>query len=253
MAPVWMWVDWAAEPRPLYSYGLCLAIALFSGAMLFLGAAQRARWDLGAVIVALAVACLGGLVGARLLFGVVALSQGESFGAALIQGGAVFYGGLIGGAGALFAAAVAQGLPVRALFDAAVWPLAVGHAIGRVGCLFGGCCYGLPFAGPWAVVYEHPLSPLHDGLPRHPWPLYEAVAILLLSWVIGRGRFRTGQRAVYYLLGYSVLRLGLEQLRGDALRGLHGSAAVSTSQCVSVLAMSLALWLLWRWRCVPGT
>lgn len=259
MAPVWLWLRVGGWERPLYSYGLMLSCAALVGAASFIYGAHRRGWDVGAAIVVVAAAALAGTWGARALFAWVTLCQGGSIRAALLPGGVVFYGGLIGGAIGLLGAARAQRLPVRRVVDAAVVPVCLGHAIGRVGCLLGGCCYGRPFAGPWAVTYTHPLSPLHDGIARHPWPLYEATLMLLFAlWLATAGApatrgVRPGYHGALYLAVYAIVRFSLEFFRGDSLRGLIWNGALSTSQVIASATFVLAAWLLWRWRRVPGT
>jgi phosphatidylglycerol:prolipoprotein diacylglycerol transferase len=171
------------------------------------------------------VALLTGLVGARILFVVVEwetfrelCTTGQDCWAAfkVWKGGLVYYGGLLSGlAGGLVWARFA-GLPLAdaaALF-AIGQPL--GHAIGRIGCLVRGCCYGqLHVDLPWAL----------DG--RHPTPVYEIIGeTLIFALTLGfflretrRPRPRLFRVLGLYLASYATLRFVVELFRGDALRG----------------------------------
>lgn len=210
---------------PIGSYGVLLVLALGFGAWLALRQGKRAGLEEGALISGLALAVGGGFLGAFVLSIAVRFIQLGSLQAAIAQPGIVFFGALSGGALALAAAARCFALPVGATLDAMLPALPVGHAIGRVGCFFGGCCYGAPSALPWAVRYPG------ETIARHPWPLYEAAALCVLAivfWGRAPAQHVPGRRAVCYTLCYACLRLVLELLRGDAVRGVFG--VVSTSQ-----------------------
>lgn len=231
--------------RDVTSYGVALAVALALGAALAVRGAGRAGHDRAATLAAVGFAATGGLVGAALLFFVVEWARAGSLGAALAAGpGLVFYGGFLGGAGALAVVARPLGLPLASWLDAAAVPAApVAHAVGRVGCFLGGCCYGAPWNGPWAVLYTHPLArAAHPSVPRHPTPLYEAVGLLAIAAAFASvPAFRRpgppGARVAGYALAYAGLRLAVETVRGDAVRGAwHG---VSTSMVIS-LAVGVA-------------
>ena len=136
------------------------------------------------------------------------------------RGGFVFYGGLAA------AIAVAAGLVRR--YELSFWRsvdaigpgLALAHAIGRVGCFFGGCCYGAVAHVPWAVRF--PAHSLAGDLPRHPTQLYEAAAetaIFLFLWRLHGRKGTDGRVFLTYLVLYAVARFAVELVRGDASRG----------------------------------
>ena len=113
------------------------------------------------------------------------------------------------------------------------------HAIGRLGCYFGGCCYGAASELPWAVHYPG------DVVSRHPWPLYEAAALCVLAVLFWRpprsgGHSVSGRRAGASILSYACVRLLLEPLRGDAVRGVFGAAGLSTSQIIAVAVIGVS-------------
>lgn len=235
--------------RPIGSYGALFALALLVGGALFVRRAVRAHLDPGRVVAALAVGIGGALAGAWLLFVVVEAVRTGDLLVAVTTGGRVFLGGLLGGIGAFVVAARRLRLPLATLADSAAPALPLGHALGRVGCFLGGCCYGAPSDGPLAVTYTDLRAPAaHPMLARHPWPLYEGAALVLIAALVAllpSARLASrapGARFALYALLYGVLRVALEPLRGDAVRGVV--LGVSTSQLVGVLvALAAALWL----------
>ena len=245
MHPVLLRFEWAGQPCALGSYGLCLALAIVLGAALALRAAVKQRLDAGAVIASLASAVGGGFLGAYLLFAAVGCMRGLPLSAALARPGIVFYGGAFGALLGFYASARWLSLPRLVALDAFTPALPLAHALGRIGCFLGGCCYGAPSHSRFAVVYRDPLAPAsHPLLARHPWPLYEAAALLVLSLVLSRWPARTlgdGRRFASYVAGYALLRMCLEPLRGDVVRGVLLHGLLSTSQLCAALTLLMAL------------
>jgi phosphatidylglycerol:prolipoprotein diacylglycerol transferase len=241
-------VEWHGVARPIGSYGALLALAFVCGSALSVRTAELRGLDVGAVISALAGAIGAGCAGAYLCSVIVLWPQLGSLRAAIAQPGIVFYGGLVAGGLAFTGLARSSGLPALTALDCALPGLPVAHALGRLGCWFGGCCYGAISDLPWAVAYPdgHPAA-----LPRHPWPLYEASALLLLAavfWPQARFASWPGRRAAGYLVSYAALRLALEPLRGDPERGVFLHGGCSVSQVVSLLLLMAALAFLARPR-----
>ena len=169
-----------------------------------------------------------------------------------MRGGGVWLGGVIFGLAAWFwtmrGRSVRLGLALNALFVG----IPFGHAIGRVGCFLGGCCYGAPCDRPWAVIYTDPIAhkvngtPLH--VPLHPTVLYEAglemgnFAVCYTLW-----RRKAGDWVVFLAWAglYGTERFFLEFLRNDR-RGLYGP--FSTSQWISLALIAAAIGFLVRLR-----
>lgn len=173
------------------------------------------------------------------------------------QGGLVFYGGF-------FAASAAVAVCVRRYrrlhglvhedpvcvwrFGDAIAPaVALGHAIGRLGCFAAGCCYGKPTLWPWGVMFRHPESLAPRGIALHPTQLYEAIVNVAIFGLLQR-RLRSSQRpgAIFgwYLGLYAVSRFTMEWWRGDD-RGPVVSS-LSPSQWIAIGCFLAALGL-WRW------
>jgi phosphatidylglycerol:prolipoprotein diacylglycerol transferase len=224
---------------PIGSYGAVLVLALGAGAWLALSRGKRAGLEEGALISSIAVAVGGGFVGAFALSVGVRFVQLGSLGDALAQPGIVFFGALLGGALALAAAARGFGLPVFVTLDAMLPALPVAHAIGRIGCFFGGCCYGAASELPWAVIYPG------ESITRHPWPVYEAICLCVLAALFWKpsSKYMPGQSAMVYVFAYACTRLLLEPLRGDAIRGLFGAFGLSTSQIIATCVIAASAFL----------
>jgi phosphatidylglycerol:prolipoprotein diacylglycerol transferase len=228
--------------RPIGSYGLMLAIAIVVGSVVTVRAAARAGIEVGSVIAALGVTTAGGGAGAYSLYALVELARTGSIESALRSPGLVFFGSAIGGGVALLFATRWLGLPFGRLVDVSIAGLPAAHAVGRLGCFLGGCCYGAPWSGPWAVASSSPHASPELLAPRHPVQLYEsagllAIAFALALWPLDRVGF--GTRGFVYLAGYGALRVATETFRGDGVRGVW--LGISTSQYAGVLAVSIGV------------
>jgi phosphatidylglycerol:prolipoprotein diacylglycerol transferase len=226
---------------PIASYGVLLACALLVGSLGTLRAARAAALELGAVISALGLAVALGFAGALAVHGAAQLARTGTFAAVLAQPGVSVLGALLGGLVAIVASARWLGLPAARLLDGSVPWVALAQAIGRIGCLLGGCCYGAVSSAPWAVGY-----PAHGGdlVMRQPVPLLEAGALIGLAALYFSPPARLaawlrapGARAASYLALYASVRLALEPLRGDAVRGVYFGGAVSTGQLLAALVL----------------
>jgi len=199
-----------------------------------------------------AAAILAGLAGARTFhFLFVApdrfLESPLSF-FAVWEGGMVFYGGLIGGLGAVVLWSKLRGLNLLQLGDILAAPVMMGLALGRIGCLSGGCCYGRPIdwgsglEWPWAVTFLGGEVPRAlQGIPLHPTQAYSSINALLLFLLIGAVRQRqrfAGQALGVLLVGYGITRSILELFRLDLGRNFlfeeSWGQLISTSQAISV-------------------
>lgn len=237
---------------PVYTYGVLLAAAYLLGLQFALMRA-RARgldgnrvMDLGIWII------ISALLGAKLLLLIVdfdTFSRNPSELFTLVRSGGVFYGGLIAAVVVALWYLRRHRMPMWTVTDVFAPGIALGHVIGRMGCLFAGCCFGRPTDVPWAITFtnqyaaENVGTPLHT--PLHPTQLYEAGAELLILVVLlateKRGRPYPGRTFWLYMLLYGISRFIVEIYRGDA-RGMVGD--FSTSQFVSILIVPLAIVML---------
>lgn len=199
----------------------------------------------------------GAILGGKFLYLLVeykAVASGELGIFRDFRYGFVFFGGFLGAV--LLGGRIARRVgDFRVISDYFMTALPLGHAIGRLGCLAAGCCFGRPTRLPWGIsLGGHPESitpsPLW-GIPLHPTQIYEslgnAVVFLFLSRsVLPRvrgGKLPTGSAFLGYTICYSFLRFVVEFFRGDD-RGLL--AGLSTSQWIAAAAFAASVALLTR-------
>ncbi len=149
-------------------------------------------------------------------------------------GGLVFYGGLLASLMFLFI--------YKLIFKDFSWErlnpllpsLAIGHGVGRIGCFLAGCCYGSPTKTIWGVF-------LH-GHFRHPTQLLEAFGLLSLGYFLLKLKHQTGSIVLaYYFIIYSILRMVIEALRGDEIRGNWMGHSPSLWISISLLVIGVGL------------
>lgn len=185
------------------------------------------------------VALVGGLVGARgyyLLQNHDAMSLGDIFGGS----GLIWYGGLAGGTIAVLFWAYRKDFLSLALVDIAGPGLALGYAIGRIGCqISGDGDYGKPWDGPWAMGYPHGTVPTEPGVTVHPTPIYETLAMGLLAFALWqlRDRVRPGLLFAGYLVGGGLERFLVEFLRRNEDVALGLTAAQLESLALMVAGL----------------
>jgi phosphatidylglycerol:prolipoprotein diacylglycerol transferase len=239
--------------RMVAGYGTLLTLGVLCGVGTAVALARRRGLDPVNVLLVALVAVAAGLVGSYLLFVATMVPAAVRDPAVLLQGGLVFYGGPLAGIPAGWIASRRFRLSPFAVADLAAPALTLGHALGRMGCFLGGCCFGRPWDGPWAVTFTHFLAPAaHPPVPRHPVQLYEALVLLALSlatqlgWTRAR---RAGQIGLAYVAAYGCWRFAAELLRGDELRGYVLPGLVTTSQAIALVLVPASLFgLFWLGR-----
>ena len=210
---------------PIKTFGLMFALAfLAGGAVLHRRLRERGMpgdWAYESIFAALA----GGLIGARLIWIVENLDQvnGDFFGSIFTGSGLVWYGGAAGGALFVIIWARWRGCLEAATFDLAAVPLAVGYAIGRIGCqLAGDGDYGKAWDGPWAMGYPDGTVPTAPGETVHPTPIYETLVMGLIAWLLWnlRDRVRPGVLFALWLLLAGLERFLVELVRRNDIAAL---------------------------------
>jgi len=181
------------------------------------------------------------------------------------KGGMVFYGGFVGGLIAVVVWSRLKGVSILRLGDILAAPLMMGLALGRIGCLSNGCCYGRPIdwgsglEWPWAVTFLTGQVPRAlQGIPLHPTQAYASLNAVLLFLIIGAIRRRQqfdGQAIGALLVLYGVTRSTLELFRLDLGRNFlfeeSWGQVISTSQAISVPMIALGFVVLLRGRLKP--
>jgi len=243
---------------PVGTYGLILVIGFFVALALgkHLGRRDGIEPDhLGDLAITL---LLAGIIGAKVLMVVVDLFSGKPAAELLdpgyLRAGGAIHGGVIGGTLAFFWRVKRLKLPVPQTLDALTPAVALGQAIGRLGCFSAGCCYGTACSLPWAVTFRNPdahwLSGTPLGMPIHPVQLYSMLAnltVLGILLVAGRHRRFKGQVAALYFMLEGVGRMVTEVWRADLDRGfLLGIPWLSTGRATALAFVAFGAFL-WFW------
>lgn len=210
---------------PIQTFGLCVAIGMYAS-LVALEKLTR-RKDASNLVFVLALAGIAGARAAHVVeyWGPERFSENPWDVFAIWNGGLVFYGGLAAGIVAFLVWCRAVRSPVLTTADALAAVLPLGHAFGRLGCFFHGCCWGRVSDSPLAVTFPagspaywaHPAFPgAPRSLPLLPTQLFEAAALLALFAVLALvfRRFK-GWTAPLYCAGYGTMRFFIEFLRDD--------------------------------------
>jgi phosphatidylglycerol:prolipoprotein diacylglycerol transferase len=250
----------------VFGYGVMLFFAFLAAMNLAAWRARREKLDPELMYDLSLWIFIGGLVGARLFYvwqywGVRVTTLLDIF--KIWEGGIVFYGSVMGGVLAFFLYWWLRRFPLRATLDSLAPALALGIAIGRLGCFLNGCCYGDQCSLPWAVRFPGPRGtvpgspPWSDqlrhglipqtaawSLPVHPTQLYSALDGLVL-WALVTAyyplRKRDGEVMALLMVTYPITRFLIERLRND--EGVF-SAGMTVAQVISVLLLACGV-LFW--------
>ena len=235
----------------LHSYGVAVAAAVLLA--IWLAGLEARRKQFGpAVVEELALpVVLAGFLGGRLGYVIgwePELLWTDPVGiVAVWRGGLALQGGLVAG----FAAGIwfcrRRRLPLWRMADAIAPALALGQAVGRVGCFLSGDAYGRPTGLPWAVTFSNPAALAPLGVPLHPVQLYEAaldLGLLAVLWATRRHPSFDGRQFLIWAAGYGAIRVFTEAFRGDRVEiglGLSLLQAVSLTLLAAALAAGAVL------------
>ena len=240
-------------PLTIHTYGLLIAVGFLVALTLAAREAKRKDIPNESIIDVGFYALLSGVIGARLFFILTNLGNFLEHPLDMVkiwEGGLVFYGGVIFALPTAIWVAKKRGLPLWQTADIWAPPIAIGHAIGRLGCFCAGCCYGRPAEGlPWSVTFTNPNSLAVLGTPLHPTQLYESALELmnfLILMTLRRHQSFKGQLFLVYILNYSIIRSVVELFRGDEVRGFlfpgfSYSQAISVAMFISALSLLIVL------------
>ncbi len=244
----------------VFGYGMMLFLAFLASMNLAARVARRHKLDPDVIYDMALTVFIGGLVGARVFYvvqywGVKVHSFGEIF--RVWEGGIVLYGSIIGGTLAFFGFRMVRPFPLRPYLDVVAPALALGVAIGRLGCYLNGCCFGDTCELPWAVRFPKPSPPwdyhVYKGLidpeavlslPVHPTQIYsfiDGVILCLLLLAYFPIRRRDGQVMALLMVTYPITRILIEYLRSDE-RVFFAGMTISQNISVTLLLCGLAYW-----------
>ena len=230
-------------------YGLMMAAGFLTVSVIAYFRTKKRGLQGENLIIIAAMILLGALLGGKLMYTLVTWTPyeiryliGKGEWDLLLGGGIVFYGGLIGGIiGAFFGSLIARD-DLRNYLDIIVPVMPLGHAIGRIGCLCAGCCYGRPTDSAIGIIYPENVGGAPVGVSLLPVPLFEAAANLVIFGILMYISHRTVSRYLttfLYCILYGTARFILEFFRYDSIRGVAGG--LSTSQWISLGLIAAAL------------
>jgi len=235
-------------PVTIYTYGVFVASGFILGISLALQQARREGYEPQTILDVLFYIILAGIIGSRLLYIAqnLAFYRSNPLSVFMIwEGGLVFHGGLLLAIPVGLILIKRHNLSFWGLFDLLAPSLAIGQALGRIGCFYAGCCYGLPTQLPWAVTFNDPKTLALQGVPLHPTQLYAAAANFVIFLVLVRLRKPTrfpGQLTCMYLCLHAAFRFVIELFRGDT-RLLLFNQTISFTQGLSALIFLIAIFL----------
>jgi phosphatidylglycerol:prolipoprotein diacylglycerol transferase len=223
MYPVLLQFEYFDEARVVTSYGIFAIAAILCASLLIIYLARRrgiAGFD---TVNMLALLVAGGilfsLISHFLIFLPERLAQKSFF---AFPAGLISWGGVLGGFFAALYVSHFWKIPLLKLGDIFIPGVAFGFAIGRVGCHFAGCCFGVHYEGPLALHFSHPFAPAAAALqPLFPIQLLSALLLFLLSGILLlllRRNLRVGTVLAAYSLLYGIGRFIIENFRADARR-----------------------------------
>jgi phosphatidylglycerol:prolipoprotein diacylglycerol transferase len=228
---------------PIYSFGVMIVAAFFLCSWIVTLELRRKGLDRQVKADSLVISVLlGGLIGAR---GYYILENFSEFLSAPFEifsgGGLVWYGGVLGGVAALTYVVWKKKLNWLQTADILAPALALGYAIGRIGCLLAGDGdYGKPSNLPWAMAFPEGIVP--TTVPVHPTPIYEFLmmtAVFIVLWGMRKKVQKDG-----FIFGLYLILAGIERFLIEFLRINPVVAWNLTIAQVISLALSIIGWIL---------
>jgi len=226
-------------PFTLHTYGLFVATGFLVGLMVTVkigkteGITPQQTMDIGFLIIVAAI------VGSRLMYVLMNISYYVERPIDIFkmwQGGLVFSGGIVCVVLAVLWYTRRHRLSFWKTADMWAPAMAVGQAIGRIGCFMAGCCYGKPTGSRWGVVFTDPHSLAPLNIPLHPTQLYSSVSNFIIFFVLlllYRKKKFDGQVFLWLLVLHSTARLFVERFRGDD-RGMVLEGGMTITQLVTL-------------------
>ncbi len=228
------------------SFGVLVGIAALAGIWVFGRELTRSRLPPDAVSAGIG-GVIGGLLGAKVLWTIEFSARQPIFESLFSRGGLSWFGGLIGGVGTGLWLLRRHRVPFVRGLAAATPALAIGHAIGRVGCFLVGDDYGRPTDLPWSVAFPKGLPP--TDVPVHPTQLYETFALVVVAWLLLRWRRRGVDDEVVigrYLVLAGAVRFAIEFVRVSL--PVLGSLTLAQLISLALVIVGMALLITSRLR-----
>lgn len=237
-------------PLPVNSFGLCIALALFVGIYVLTNSFRVNSLPVELAEKYVLYAGISGLLGARIWFIFTFYDEVkyDLLGAIFSSSGFVFYGGFIFASIVLYFLSRKDGLKISTFVDSLGPALALGYAIGRLGCqLSGDGDYGMATTSFLGMSYETGVIPTAPAVLAYPTPLYESVMSIFVFWILFQIEDKENFKAPYlrfslYLMLMAVERFIIEffRLNTEVLVGLSEAQVISV--CLFILGLTYLIY-----------
>lgn len=237
----------------IYTYGFFVFIGTVSGYLLGLSQAKKENISQETFSDIFFWSILTGFISARLTYILVEFPNflAHPWQILLSRSGFVFLGGMLGGLLTFWLLSIKYKINFKKLTDTMAASLALGHAFGRIGCFFYGCCWGKPTNSIIGVLFPHDSPAGQCGLKVIPTQLIEASFLFILAgtlWIKSKKKDFDGQIFILYLFSYGCFRFIIEFFRDDPRGSILG---LSTSQIISILIVIIAVFMKINWSKKP--
>lgn len=224
-------------------YGFIMAVAMLVGILVAVGLCKMKKYDTDIPINLALFALPFAIIGARLYFCIFYGVDSFLSIFKIWQGGLAIYGGVIGGFLGILLCCKIKKIPLLTACDIAAPCLILGQAIGRIGCYFGGCCYGVETVDPNLQFF--PMSVLIHGEWHLATFFYESFWNFICFWVlffVFKNVNIVGVSTSCYFILYGIGRAVIETFRGDSL--YIWNTTIKVSQLLSVILVFVGAFML---------
>lgn len=242
MHPLLATIELAGRVYLVGTYGVCLLVAIGAGIGLTLYHGRRFSYDSHDILIYAVIAVSGGIAGAWVTGAIFAIPYWIRDGFAGVPLSLVSWGGMLGGWIALLLMRRYWQVPLAEYADIGAPGMLLGMGIGRIGCFFAGCCYGIGSDSIIAVRFTDPLAPASAvAQPLVPVQLISAALLLLLALAVSlilRRKPRPGFTFLLSCVLYALHRFIVDFWRGD---GQVASVGLTAGQLFSLLLLVASL------------
>jgi len=240
-------------PLTLHTYGLMIAIGFIVGLVIAIKIGRRHGIDPQQIMDLSFLLIISGIIGSRIVYILMNISDYAANPLDIFklwQGGLVFSGGLLAALIACFFYIRRHKLDILLTGDIFAPSVAIGQAIGRIGCFMAGCCYGKTTSVHWGVIFTDSKSIAPLNIPLHPTQLYDSFSnfiIFIILIILGARKKFTGQVIIWFLIMHSTARLFIERFRGDD-RGIVPGTGWTMTQFIAILILISSIYALFYIR-----
>ena len=241
-------------PVKIYSYGFFVAISFYIGYLILKRNSRIFKIEKKHIDEILSYLLIYGLIGSRIFYFIfwdfeTLLSHPYEF-LFIWKGGLSIFGSIFGGLIGIIHFSKRKRIDIKNLLDLVATALPLSQAIGRIGCLFAGCCYGKETDFFLHIKFKNPHSLAPLNVPLHPVQIYEMFFDFLIFLYLNRLKLKrkyNGEITLNYFILYPVVRFFLEFIRGDAVY-FSFFPYLSKMQILCIISVTISFFLMKRWK-----